>query len=92
MLLESALKLCIDLCMGRKTVSVDEEAYLRLVRARRYARESFSMVIKRASWDGGPPRCGDLLRRASGEVSDDVLDRLEEAQDADTPPPDKWNR
>ena len=83
--------LCINLRSDTKTVSVDEDAYLRLVRARCHARESFSKVIKRASWEGGPPRCGDLLRRASGEISDEVLDRLEGAQKADSPPPDKWN-
>jgi len=71
--------------MGTRTISVDEEAYLRLVRARCHARESFSKNIKRASWEGGPPRCGDLLRRASGEISDEVWDRLEGAREADIP-------
>jgi predicted CopG family antitoxin len=80
------------LCMGTKTLSVDEEAYRRLLRARKYARESFSKIIKRAKWDDGPPRCGDLLARAEGEVSDDTLARLEAAQAEDSPPEDKWNR
>jgi len=78
--------------MGTKTLSVDEEAYRRLLRARKYARESFSKIIKRAKWDDGPPRCGDLLARAEGEVSDDTLARLEAAQAEDSPPEDKWNR
>jgi predicted CopG family antitoxin len=82
----------MDLCMGTKTLSVDEEAYRRLLRARKYARESFSKIIKRAKWDDGPPRCGDLLARAEGEVSDDTLARLEAAQAEDSPPEDKWNR
>lgn len=80
------------LCMGTKTLSVDEEAYRRLLRARKYARESFSKIIKRAKWDDGPPRCGDLLARAEGEVSDETLARLEAAQAEDSPPEDKWNR
>jgi predicted CopG family antitoxin len=76
--------------MATKTLSVDEEAYRRLVRARQHARESFSKVIKRATWDDGPPRCGALLDRASGEISDADLNRLERAQSEDRPPEDKW--
>ncbi len=90
--IDSGQLLCMDLCMATKTLSVDEEAYLRLVRARRHARESFSQVIKRASWDQDKKRCGDLLVKASGEVSEATLDRLEAAQQADLPPEDKWNR
>lgn len=78
--------------MATKTLSVDEEAYRALVRARKHARESFSKVIKRAKWDDGPPRCGDLLNRAAGEISDDTLDALEAAQAQDLPPADKWKR
>jgi hypothetical protein len=78
--------------MATKTLSIDEEAYFRLVRARRSAKESFSKVIKRARWDDGPPRCGDILVRASGVISDDVLDRLDAAQIADLPPDDPWKR
>lgn len=80
------------LCMATKTLSVDEEAYRKLVRARKHARESFSKIIKRAKWDDGPPRCGDLLARADGEVSEETLARLEAAQAQDAPPVDKWNR
>lgn len=78
--------------MATKTLSVDEEAYRKLVRARKHARESFSKVIKRAKWDDGPPRCGDLLNRASGQISDNALGSLELAQEQDSPPEDKWNR
>jgi predicted CopG family antitoxin len=80
------------LCMATKTLSVDEEAYRKLVRARKHARESFSKIIKRAKWDDGPPRCGALLARANGEVSEETLARLEAAQAEDAPPVDKWNR
>lgn len=78
--------------MATKTLSVDEEAYLRLVRAKRDRRESFSAVIKRARWDHGKRRCGDLLARASGQVPAGVLDSLDRAQAGDTPPPDRWKR
>ena len=83
---------CIDLCMATKTISVDEEAYLWLVRAKQDRRESFSAVIKRARWDRGKRRCGDLLARASGHVPAEVLDALDRAQAEDLPPNDPWNR
>jgi len=82
--------LCIDLCMATKTLSVDEEAYCRLVQARRHSRESFSKVIKRANWNDGKRLCGDLLDRASGQMTDEQLDHLEAAQREDLPPADKW--
>ena len=80
------------LCMATKTLSVDEDAYRALVRAKRHRSESFSQVIKRATWGEGPKRCGGLLARASGEISDTTLQRLLEAQIQDAPPPDQWNR
>ncbi len=78
--------------MPTRTLSVDEEAYRALVRARRHHRESFSKVIKRAKWDDGPKRCGGLLARAAGEISDESLAVLDEAQATDAPPADKWSR
>jgi predicted CopG family antitoxin len=78
--------------MATKTLSVDEEAYLRLARAKRGPKESFSAVIKRARWDNNRKRCGDLLSRASGRVSMETLDYLDRAQAADAPPSDRWNR
>ena len=78
--------------MATKTLSVDEDAYLRLVRAKQDRRESFSAVIKRARWDRGKKRCGDLLARASGHVSAEVLDALDRAQAEDRPPNDPCKR
>jgi len=77
--------------MGTKTLSVDEEAYRRLVGARLHPQESFSKVIKRAHWGEGKRRCGDLLVRAGGVLSEAQLARLERAQREDHPPGDKWN-
>lgn len=77
--------------MPTRTLSVDEEAYRTLVRARKHHRESFSKVIKRARWTDGPKRCGDVLERATGEISETGLAVLAKAQLTDTPPPDKWN-
>ncbi len=82
----------MHLCMATRTLSVDEEAYRTLVRARSHATESFSKVIKRAKWDSGSRTCGDLLRRSAGRVNDEVLDRLDAAQHADKPPENPWSR
>ena len=84
------VNLCIDLCMATKTLSVDEQAYLRLVRAKRDPKESFSTVIKRARWDNSRKRCGDLLSRATGHVPVETLDYLDRAQANDLPPSDRW--
>jgi predicted CopG family antitoxin len=73
-----------------KTISVDEGAYLRLTAAKRDRRESFSEVIKRAHWNTGSKRCGDLLARVSAHVPLEILDQLNQAQITDTAPPDRW--
>jgi len=49
--------------MPRKIITVDKEANLGLVRAKRDRRESLSALIKRARWRAGKKRCGDLLGR-----------------------------
>ena len=78
--------------MATKTLSVDEEAYERLRRARLYPKESFSKVIKRAKWDSGAPKCGDLLRRSRGIplMEEAALDYLEQVQREGRPPQEKW--
>jgi len=55
--------LCIAPRMPRKIITVDKEANLGLVRAKRDRRESLSALIKRARWRAGKKRCGDLLGR-----------------------------
>lgn len=83
--------LCMFLCLATKTLSVDEEAYRILSRAKRHPRDSFSNVIKRASWSEGRPTCAGLLERVSPRVSEAVLETLERNQREDAPPVDKWN-
>lgn len=73
-----------------KTISIDLDAYERLRRARRSRGESFSMVIKRATWPEPPRTAGALLEAmlALPAVDASVLDRLERAQREDRTPGD----
>ena len=83
---------CIHVCMATKTISVDIEAYERLRRARRVPTESFSQVIKRASWPQ-PPKTASAMIRALANVpvlDEDLLDRLDQTQNRDAPPEDPW--
>ena len=78
--------------MATKTISIDLEAYERLSRAKTSPKDSFSRVIKRAKWDHHAKTCGDLLDSLGTlqVVSDDVLDRLEQAQAEDPIPDSPW--
>ncbi|MGF2943829.1 antitoxin VapB family protein [Mycobacterium sp. Lab-001] len=78
--------------VATKTISIDLDAYERLRAARRTPNESFSRVIKRAHWRNEVPTAAALLDAldALPAVGDHVLRRLDEAQHADTPPPDQW--
>jgi predicted CopG family antitoxin len=76
-----------------KTISLREEAYERLKRARRHASESFSDVVMRASWERNAVTAGDYLRlvRERGPLySDSELAEIEEVSAADSVPVDKW--
>ncbi|MDP2954874.1 MAG: antitoxin VapB family protein [Longimicrobiales bacterium] len=79
--------------MATKTISVDLEAYERLRRARRSPDESFSRVIKRATWESPPRTAAYFLEalRATPLVDEETLDRLDAAQGEDTPPEDPWH-
>ncbi len=78
--------------VATKTISIDLDAYERLRAARRSPDESFSRVIKRAHWRDDTRTAAALLEAlAETPVLDaDVLARLDEAQQADTPPEDRW--
>lgn len=79
--------------MSTKTVSLRIEAYERLRRARRHPTESFSDVVMRAEWPDLGITAGELLELYETRgpfLSDEALDRIEEAKIADRPPEDKW--
>lgn len=78
--------------MATKTISIDLEAYERLRRARRTRMESFSNVIKRATWPTPPRTAGALLEALETVplVDEEVLRALDEAQAADRPPEERW--
>ena len=80
--------------MATKTISVDLEAYERLRRAKSSVRESFSQVIKRATWEPVHGTAGQLLasiRSGDGDgLSEEMLDELDRLQEADAAAPDRW--
>jgi len=79
--------------MGTKTVSLKIEAYDRLRSARRYRDESFSEVVMRATWpeDTITGRALlDLLGSRRVRLRADELDRIDDLNQRDQPPEDKW--
>lgn len=80
--------------MATRTISVDEKAYERLSMARLHRGESFSQVIHRMEWGTVDSGTGtDLLRllEEPSDLSDSVLDELDENQKRDLPPTDPWD-
>ena len=81
--------------MATKTLSVDLEAYERLRQAKASVKESFSAVIKRATWPPTQGTAGRLAAWASARgvedrLSDAALDELDRHQETDEPAPDRW--
>ncbi len=59
--------LCMTLCMGFKTISLSEDAYKILKNAKRSPRESFTEVVRRASWDEPAETMGEALELLEAE-------------------------
>lgn len=79
--------------MPTKTISLKLEAYERLKAARRTADESFSQVVMRARWPDHTITASELLRLCQERgplLSEESLRVIEEANQADAPPEDKW--
>jgi hypothetical protein len=79
--------------MGTRTISLRDEAYERLRRAKRSPGESFSDVVMRAEWPDQELSAGAFLRlvRERGPTyTPDELDQVDAANAADQPPADKW--
>lgn len=78
--------------MATRTITLELDAYEKLCGAKK-AGESFSEVVRRASFSGAP-LTGETLRaylRAGGSgVSEDYLDSVEEAAKHDPPPDNSW--
>jgi hypothetical protein len=75
--------------MATRTIALRLEAYERLKRARRTPNESFSDVVMRARWPDVDLTGGDLLalyERRGPFLSQEALDRVEEARSLDRPP------
>jgi predicted CopG family antitoxin len=86
-----ALNTCMITCMATKTISLDLDAYEKLVDARITAKESFSSVIKRGVWSGETKTAQALLTLLEELPKLDVLDDLDVDQKLDKPPRDKWD-
>jgi predicted CopG family antitoxin len=80
-------------CMATKTISIDLEAYDRLQAARLSPKESFSKVIKRASWGRSDLSAARLLASCEGlpVIDEETLELLERAQAEDPPPEAPWD-
>jgi hypothetical protein len=78
--------------MATKTISLELDAYEKL-RAAKKNGESFSEVVRRATFANLPPTGGALLdyfRSGGSGVSEDYLDSVEQVGVYDPPPDDPW--
>ncbi len=78
--------------MPTKTISLEMDAYEKLRSAKRSG-ESFSAVVRRASFDGAPPSGLELreyIRSGGARVSERYLKTAEEASAHDRIPEYQW--
>lgn len=79
-------------CMATKTITLEIDAYEKLRNARK-AGESFSEVVRRASFPDTPltgEKLRTYLRSGGSGVSERYLDAVEEAAKRDPAPDDPW--
>ena len=79
-------------CMATKTITLELDAYEKL-RAAKKNGESFSEVVRRATFSDAPLTVADLLayyRSGGGGVSEDYLQSVEEAARHDPVPDNPW--
>ena len=79
--------------MVTKTISLELDAYERLRAAKRDDSESFSMVIRRATWSGLPKSGAEILAQLRNRrefLGEDALDEIEMADRTDSPPSNPW--
>ena len=78
--------------MATKTISVNLDAYDKLVSARSTARESFSQVICRAEWPPLKGTAGDMLRAIQQQHSTADVEFLDEMKNNPPLLDDPWDR
>lgn len=80
-------------CVATKTITLELDAYEKL-RAMKKAGESFTEVVRRASFNDAPLTGGDLrtyLRAGGSGVSERYLNAVEEAAKHDPLPDNPWD-
>jgi hypothetical protein len=79
-------------CMPTKTITLELDAYEKLRRAKRGG-ESFTEVVRRATWSDAPATVAELrnfYQQGGSGISDKYLDAVEKAASHDPIPDDPW--
>jgi hypothetical protein len=81
-----------DSCMATKTITLELDAYEKL-RSSKQPGESFSAVVRRATFEQSPVTGASLreyFRSDGSGVSAGYLDAVDDAAKQDSPPEDPW--